>query len=74
MERYAETYWTEADIAEALESYGGIKATDERIQSILGAINWEHLQEKMIEAGWDVIYQTISDGQRFGYLPETEED
>lgn len=54
-------HWMEEDICTALEEKG-FNTSEENVNKVCGYLGLEkYLQEKGIEAGWDVIYNIISE-------------
>lgn len=61
--------WTVEDLENALETQE-VPITKENITALYDAVqeNIDKLTEKMIEAGWNYIYDIISDAVRWGEL------
>ena len=50
--------WCDNDIAEALGEYG-VEATESNIEEV--KMRCRHIEDRMIESGWDVIESAIQD-------------
>ena len=57
---FAEVSWCDADIENALDVHG-FPITEDNINAVLCHIVEEELVEKMIEAGWNYIYDRLWD-------------
>lgn len=58
IDKFSEVYWTESDLSNAL-SVQDWPATDRNIQLLWEQIDPQVLEEVMISAGWDYIYDKI---------------
>jgi hypothetical protein len=50
-----EIKWTAEDVRTADERHFGRNATDEEIDEYVNMIDWDRVQEVVIEQGWDII-------------------
>ncbi len=50
-----EIKWTAEDVRTAYERHFGRNATDEEIDEYVNMIDWDRVQEVVIEQGWDII-------------------
>ena len=54
-----EVKWVEDDVRKAYLEHYGHNASDEEINEIISRIDLKGMESKMIEAGWDFIYQAL---------------
>lgn len=57
-QHFAETYWDESDLGNALDVQG-FGASEKNTSKLYEHINEEELVEAMIDAGWSYIYNVI---------------
>lgn len=63
VDKFAEVSWTEDDLANALDVQDW-PHTDHNILKLWEHINTEELEEAMISAGWDYIYEKIWEAEK----------